>query len=170
MTFGPLVTPEWLREHLDDPDVRVVDFRCYLLGGKGREAYDRSHIPGAVFVDLEAVTGKGGGRHPLPPGAQFEAEMRKAGVTSDSRVVVYDDAGGSVASRLWFLLRWFGHESQAVVDGGMGAWGGPLTTEVPAARRVDFRSREPDRSRILNFDDVRKLTGVPLIDGGAAAR
>jgi thiosulfate/3-mercaptopyruvate sulfurtransferase len=170
MSFGPLVTPEWLREHLDDPDVRVVDFRWYLVGGKGRDAYDRGHIPGAVFVDLEAVTGKGGGRHPLPTGAQFEVEMRKAGVMNNSKVVVYDDAGGSVASRLWFLLRWFGHESQAVLDGGIGAWGEPLTADVPGARRVNFRSREPDRSRILDFDDVRKLTGVPLLDARAGER
>jgi thiosulfate/3-mercaptopyruvate sulfurtransferase len=171
MTFGPLVTPEWLRDHLDDPDVRVVDFRWYLLGGKGREAYERGHIPGAVFVDLEAVTGKeGGGRHPLPTGEQFEVEMRKAGVMSDSKVVVYDDSGGAVASRLWFLLRWFWHQSQAVLDGGIGAWGQPLTADPPVVRRVNFRSREPDRSRILDFEDVRELTGVPLLDARAGER
>src|ERR1700704_4259452 len=171
MTFGPLVTPEWLREHIDDPDVRVIDFRWYLLGGKGREAYERGHIPGAVFVDLEAVTGKyGGGRHPLPTSGQFEVEMRKAGVMSASKVVVYDDAGGSVASRLWFLLRWFGHESQAVLDGGIGAWGEPLTADLPLVRPGNFRSREPDRSRILDFEDVRKLTGVPLLDARAGER
>jgi thiosulfate/3-mercaptopyruvate sulfurtransferase len=171
MTFGPLVTPEWLREHLDDPDVRVIDFRWHLLGEKGRESYDRGHIPGAVFVDLEQVTGKeGGGRHPLPTRAQFEVEMRKAGVMKDSRVVIYDDAGGSVASRLWFLLRWFGHQSQAVLDGGIGAWAAPLTTDVPTVVAGDLSSREPDRSQILDFEDVRKLTGVPLLDARAGER
>jgi thiosulfate/3-mercaptopyruvate sulfurtransferase len=171
-TFGPLATPEWLRDHINDSDVRVVDFRWYLMGRKGREAYESGHIPGAVFIDLEAVTGEtGGGRHPLPTGEQFEVEMRKAGVSSDSKVVIYDDAGGSIASRLWFLLRWFGHESQAVLDGGIGAWGEPLTADMPMVRRVNFRSLEPDRSRILDFDDVRKLTGgVPLIDARAGER
>lgn len=169
--LGPLATPEWLRDHLDDPDMRVVDFRWYLLGGEGRNAYERGHIPGAVFVDLEAVTGReGGGRHPLPTGAQFEEEMRKAGVSSGTKVIAYDDAGGSVASRLWFLLRWFGHDSQAVLDGGIGAWGEPLATDVPIVVRGGFRSREPDRSRILDFDAVRDLTGVPLIDARAGER
>jgi thiosulfate/3-mercaptopyruvate sulfurtransferase len=171
MTFGPIVSPEWLHEHIHDPDLRIIDFRWSLAGGGGRDAYERGHIPGAVFVDLDAVTGReGGGRHPLPTGAQFEVEMRKAGVMNDSKVVVYDDAGGSVASRLWFLLRWFGHESQAVLDGGISAWGEPLTTEPPVAYRVNFRSREPDRSQILDFEDVRKLTGVPLLDARAGER
>ena len=168
--FGPIVSPEWLHDHIDDPDLRTIDFRWYLLGGKGREAYDKGHIPGAVFVDLEAVTGKGGGRHPLPSGAQFEMEMQRAGVSSATKVVAYDDVGGSVASRLWFLLRFFGHESQAVLDGGIGTWGGPLETEEPAVARGDFRSSEPNRSGILDFEDVRNLTGVPLIDARAGER
>jgi thiosulfate/3-mercaptopyruvate sulfurtransferase len=169
--FGPLVTPDWLRDHLDDRDLRVVDFRWYLLGRKGREAYELGHIPGAVFVDLEAVTGReGGGRHPLPTGAQFEEEMRKAGISSNTRVVAYDDAGGSIASRLWFLLRWFGHSSQAVLDGGIGGWGEPLDEAAPAVARGSFQSREPDRSRILDFDAVRKLSGTPLIDARAGER
>ena len=171
MTFGPIVSPEWLREHLDDANLRIVDFRWYLLGGKGRDAYAQGHIPGAVFVDLEAVTGhEGGGRHPLPTGAQFEEEMQKAGISAATRVVAYDDAGGSIASRLWFLLSWFGHDAEAVLDGGIGAWGEVLTAEIPNVRRGTFRSSEPDRSKILDFDDVRKLAGVPLLDARAGER
>ncbi len=169
--FGPLVEPDWLRNHVDDPDVRIVDFRWSLLGGKGRDAYALGHIPGAVFVDLNAVTGKeGAGRHPLPTGVQFEQEMRKAGISPGTRVVVYDEAGGSVASRLWFLLRWFGHDAQAILDGGIGAWGAPLETNVPAVALGTFRSIEPDRSRILDFDGVRKLSGVPLLDARLGER
>jgi thiosulfate/3-mercaptopyruvate sulfurtransferase len=169
--FGPIVSPEWLRDHIDDPDVSVVDFRWSLLGGKGQDAYERGHIPGAVFVDLNAVTGKeGGGRHPLPTGAQFEQEMQKAGIAPGTRVVVYDEAGGSIASRLWFLLRWFGHDAQAILDGGIGAWDGPLEKDVPAVLAGAFRSREPDRSRILDFDDVRQLSGVALLDARAGER
>jgi thiosulfate/3-mercaptopyruvate sulfurtransferase len=169
--FGPIVSAQLLRDQLDDPDVRVIDFRWSLAGGSGRRAYKAGHIPGAVFVELDAVTGhEGGGRHPLPTPLQFEVEMRKAGVMSDSKVVVYDDAGGSVASRLWFLLRWFGHESQAVLDGGIAAWGEPLTADLPVVRGGNFRSREPDRSQILDFDDVRKLTGAPVLDARAGER
>jgi thiosulfate/3-mercaptopyruvate sulfurtransferase len=169
--FGPIVSPEWLHEHIDDPDLRIIDFRWSLKGGSGREAYEHGHVPGAVFVELDAVTGKeGGGRHPLPTGEQFGREMRKAGVMNDYKVVVYDDAGGSIASRLWFLLRWFGHESQAVLDGGIAGWGGPLTTDTPGALRVDFQSREPDRSRILDFEDVRNLTDAVLLDARLGER
>lgn len=170
-SFGPIVSPEWLRDHLRDPDLRVIDFRWYLLGRDGRDAYEHGHIPGAVFVDLEDVTGtEGGGRHPLPTGTQLAGEMRKAGVDSDSRVVVYDDAGGSIASRLWFLLRWFGHDAQAVLDGGIRAWGEPLDTTVPTVRPGNFGWREPDRSKVLDFDAVRSLKGVPLIDARAGER
>ena len=150
--FGPLVEPGWLRQHLTDPDVRVIDFRWYLLGRKGPEEYGRGHIPGAVFVDLEDVTGKqGGGRHPLPTAVQFEAAMRKAGVSGSSRVVVYDDAGASVAARLWFLLGYCGHRAQAVLDGGIGAWGGPLEMDPSAVLPGDFVAATPDTGRVLHF-------------------
>ena len=139
MTFGPLVDAGWLREHLGDADVRVIDLRWYLQGRDGREEYMRGHIPGSVFVDLEAVTGKeGGGRHPLPDAAGFEAAMRLAGVGAATRVVAYDDQAGAVAARLWFLLGYFGHRAQAVLDGGMAAWEGPLETTVPHVAPGDF--------------------------------
>ena len=169
--FGPIVSPEWLHEHIGDPDLRVIDFRWYLMGGKGRDAYERGHIPGAVFVDLEAVTGKeGGGRHPLPAGEQFESEMQKAGIGPQTKVIAYDDAGGSIASRLWFLLRFFGHGRQAVLDGGLAAWEGPLETQAPSVPRGTFKSREPDRSGILDNEEVRALAGVPIIDARAGER
>ena len=180
MTFGPLVSAGWLREHAGDPDVTVIDFRWYLLAGRaqgalsdkhGRDEYLRGHIPGAVFVDLEAVTGtRGGGRHPLPAAWQVQDEMQKAGVDDVTKVVVYDDAGGSVAARLWFLLGWFGHAEQAVLDGGLKAWGEPLETRAPSVVRGTFRSKPPDRSRILDFDSVQQLAGVPLIDARAGER
>lgn len=169
--MGPLVDAAWLREHLEDRDVRVIDFRWYLQGRSGLEEYGRGHIPGAVFVDLEHVTGKqGGGRHPLPTPAQFEEAMQAAGVDGGTTVVAYDDAGGSVASRLWFLLGYFGHRAQAVLDGGLQAWGGPLTQETPGVARGRFRAQAPDESRVLHFDAVRNLRGVPLIDARAGER
>src|SRR5881397_612801 len=105
MNFGPLVDAAWLREHIADADVRVIDFRWYLQGRIGRDEYAHGHIPWAVFVDLDDVTGReGGGRHPLPTAVQFEGAMRNAGVSPSTKVVVYDDTGASVAARLWFLL------------------------------------------------------------------
>jgi thiosulfate/3-mercaptopyruvate sulfurtransferase len=175
MSFGPLVNAEWLQEHLRDPDVTVIDFRWYLLDRNGRDEYLRGHIPGAIFVDLAAVTGAQSktnrGRHPLPANWQLQDEMQKAGVGEDTKVVVYDDAGGSVASRLWFLLGWFGHGAQAVLDGGMQAWRGPIATgaATPVPRGA-FRSKPPDRTRILEFEAVQQLEGLPLLDARAGDR
>ena len=166
--FGPLVSPDWLREHSADKDLRIVDFRWYLAGRQGRDAYLGGHIPGAVFVDLDAVTGKGPGRHPLPAKQQFQDEMRRAGISDSTRVVVYDDAGGSIAARLWFLLGWFGHGAQAVLDSGLQGWGQPLEVEVPAVPAGNFKARAPQRSRILDFEQVSRLSKGGR--GGAGAR
>ncbi|HSS92777.1 MAG TPA: sulfurtransferase [Candidatus Dormibacteraeota bacterium] len=157
MKFGPLVSPHWLHEHAHEPDIRIIDFRWYLIGRQGRDAYLAGHIPGAEFVDLDAVTGTGPGRHPLPTRQQFQDAMRRAGVSATSRVVVYDDAGGSIAARLWFLLGWFGHGAQAVLDSGLQGWGEPLETTVPMVEPGDFKARPPKRSRIVDFDQVKRL-------------
>jgi len=159
-TFGPLVSPEWLHEHIGEPDLRLVDFRWYLTGRQGRDAYLGGHIPGAVFVDLDAVTGKGPGRHPLPAKQQFQDEMRRAGVGAASRVVVYDDAGGSIAARLWFLLGWFGHGAQAVLDSGLQGWGQPLETAVPMVTPGDFKAKAPQKTRIMDFSQVKRLSNA----------
>ena len=171
MTFGPLVGADWLHRHIDDGDMRVIDFRWYLNGPNGRDAFLGGHIPHAVFLDLEQVTGKeGGGRHPLPTAGQFEEEMRLCGVNDLTKVVAYDDTGGATAARLWFLLRYFGHRAQAVLDGGIQAWRGPLETRVEAFPEGNFTARAPDRLRILDFEDVRDLRGVPLIDARVGDR
>jgi len=171
MEFGPLVDARWLHEHAGDPDVRVVDFRWYLQGREGRVEYLKGHIPGAVFVDLADVTGdEGGGRHPLPKRAQFESAMRAAGVGQSTKVVVYDDAGGSIAARLWFLLGWFGHRDRAVLDGGLQAWGEPLDTVAATAPKGNFVASEPDPSRIVDYEDVLALHGLPLLDARAGER
>ena len=171
MTFGPLVNADWLRQHIGDTDLRMIDFRWYLQDRHGREEYLRGHVPGAVFVELELITGKeGGGRHPLPSADQFQNEMCKAGVDQSSRVVVYDDAGGAVAARLWFLLGYFGHRAHAVLDGGLGSWEGPLETEIKHVEPGDFHAAVPDTRRVLDFEAVRALRDVPLIDARAGAR
>ena len=171
MAFGPLVSADWLRGHIADANVRVIDFRWYLQGRSGRDEYAQGHIPGAVFVDLEDVTGEeGSGRHPLPTAAEFEQAMRTAGVGSRTKVVAYDDAGGSVAARLWFLLGYFGHEAQAVLDGGLQAWDGPLETKTQHVEPGDFVAKRGDTSLVVDYVAVRALRGVPIIDARAGAR
>jgi thiosulfate/3-mercaptopyruvate sulfurtransferase len=131
--FGPLVETAWLRAHLGQPGLAVIDCR-YVLGrpGAGRPLWLEGHIPGAAFLDVDRdLAGEPGerGRHPLPTPADFEAAARRAGISRTSRVVAYDEAGEGGAARLWWLLRHFGHDDVAVLNGGLAAWreeGGPL--------------------------------------------
>jgi thiosulfate/3-mercaptopyruvate sulfurtransferase len=169
-TFGPLVSAAWLSDRTADSDLRVIDFRWYLDGRRGSDEYAKGHIPGAVFVDLESVTGaEGPGRHPLPSGPQFAAEMRKAGVSASTRVVAYDDVGGSVAARLWWMLRWFGHRSQAVLDGGIQAWPGALSRKKETVRPGNFRAKLPDRRRLATFRAAGNRRLI-VLDARAGAR
>jgi thiosulfate/3-mercaptopyruvate sulfurtransferase len=173
MTSGPLVSAAWLADHHRDPDVRVVDLRWYLDGRSGQAAYDAGHVPGAVFVDLDAISGHepGRGRHPLPEPAVFEAAMRAAGVGPETTVVVYDDGGGAVAARLWWMLRYFGHDRAAVLDGGIQAWPGELSTEAERPAPGDFAAGAPREELKLEYEDVRRLpAGTLLLDARPGER
>jgi thiosulfate/3-mercaptopyruvate sulfurtransferase len=121
---------------LDDRGLRIADVRWSLAApAAGQVAYAEAHLPGAIFVDLDTVltAPSGPGRHPLPDPAAFVAALRALGIGREHRVVAYDDAGGTVAARLWWMLDVLGHERVAVLDGGIGAWrdaGLPLTADV----------------------------------------
>jgi thiosulfate/3-mercaptopyruvate sulfurtransferase len=122
-------------EDLDGLEAVVVDTRLALTGPSGRERYAAGHLPGAAYVDLDdelAAPPGSGGRHPLPEPEQLVAAVRRAGVSTGSRVVVYDDGAGTAAARLWWLLRDYGHDDVLVLDGGLAAWvatGRPLSTD-----------------------------------------
>jgi thiosulfate/3-mercaptopyruvate sulfurtransferase len=136
----PLIAAQDLLTELDDEGIRIVDCRWYLgRPDDGMSAYATGHIPGAYYADLEAdLSGPGmGGRHPLPSPQVFEATLRRWGIGPDSKVVVYDDRGGAVAARLWWMLTQQGHEQTFVLDGGLHAWrdaGGRLTSDVSTVR------------------------------------
>jgi len=137
-----LISVAELAAELDVPAraarVRIADTRWYLLPpDDGRRAYEAGHLPGAAFVDLDTDLSApdGPGRHPLPEPAAFAARMAALGIGDGHRVVAYDDAGGGVAARLWWMLDALGHREVDVLDGGLGAWtaaGLPLTTEAPS--------------------------------------
>jgi thiosulfate/3-mercaptopyruvate sulfurtransferase len=171
-SFGPLVPADWLRDHLADGDVKVIDLRWYTDRRSGRDAYRAGHVPSAVFIDLDRdITGAAGpGRHPIPSRAQFEDAMQTAGLEPDSRVVVYDDLGGSSAARLWWLLRYYGHPAVAVLDGGLPAWQGPLETDSVSPPRGGFHAAKPDREMVVDRDHVRAKGEAVLIDARAAER
>lgn len=137
-TTSPLISTSDLHTRLGEPGLRVVDVR-WVLGspGRGREAYDAGHLPGALFLDVDTdlVAPEGPGRHPLPSPSVLRSRLEAAGIGSTNEVVVYDDVGGWVAARLWWMLDDLGHDRVAVLDGGFPAWvaeGRPVTRDVPA--------------------------------------
>jgi thiosulfate/3-mercaptopyruvate sulfurtransferase len=156
---NPIVDASWLAAQLGAPDLVIVDMRWYLgRPGEGHANYLAGHIPGAVFCDVDGpINGAGPGRHPLPERAQLESALRELGVRRDDRVVAYDDSGGSIAARMWFLLRYFGHPRVAVLDGGLQAWPGELEAGEVTRPPGDFVAAEPRRDWVLSFDDVRAL-------------
>lgn len=147
MPFQALVSVEQLAAHVADPAWRLFDCRHDLARPEwGEQAYRESHIPHAQFLHLERdlsgpKTGTNG-RHPLPAAAILAATLARVGVSNGTQVVAYDDAGGMYAARLWWLLRWLGHDAIAVLDGGLPAWqraGYPLTDDVPVVSPAAFR-------------------------------
>jgi thiosulfate/3-mercaptopyruvate sulfurtransferase len=175
----PLVDAAWLAAHLDDRDVVVADVRWYLDSRSGRDAYEAGHVPGAVFVDLDAVLAAdpvtGGGRHPLPDPGVFAGALGRLGIGDGVTVVAYDDAGGTVAARLWWMLRAVGQDA-AVLDGGIACWRGDLETGAGRDRSTVARTPVPwPVDRIATADEVAAVSegrtdGVKLLDARAAER
>jgi thiosulfate/3-mercaptopyruvate sulfurtransferase len=173
---GPLISPDTLRQHLGDADLRVVDCRWYLgRPGAGRAAYEAGHLPGAIFVDVDTdlVAPVGPGRHPLPDPAVFGRRMADLGIGDAHLVVAYDDVGGWVAARLWWMLDDLGHRRAGVLDGGVQAWlaiGGEVTTavrDVPAAA-LHLASAW---SKVIDREALRaRLGSLRLLDARAGAR
>ncbi|MDR0578922.1 MAG: sulfurtransferase [Candidatus Accumulibacter sp.] len=155
-----LISCEELAAHLDDPDWRIVDCRHRLPDpAHGDRVYAEEHLPGAVFMhvdrDLSAPANGTNGRHPLPDPETLAARLGAAGVGERTQVVAYDDDGGMYAARLWWLLRWLGHDRVAVLDGGMSAWtaqGRALTADRPAVDAVKFEFRL--RDWVVTVDEV----------------
>ena len=152
MSFSTLVSCAELAAHLNDPDWRVIDCRHQLSDvSYGERVYGEGHLSGALFMhldrDLSSPMNGSNGRHPLPDVARLSQKLRAAGVGSKTQVVVYDDAGGMIAVRLWWLLRWLGHDKVAVLDGGIGQWikeGRALTTDVAKVAPAVFTAAPRD--------------------------
>jgi len=149
MPYTTLISVTDLAAHLHDTNWIVCDCRHDLADlAAGRRAYGESHIPGARFVhldeDLSAPKTGRNGRHPLPAADTFEQRLGEFGISNRSQVVAYDSSGGAYAARLWWMLRWLGHDAAAVLDGGWNAWvkaGNPVAAEPPTIRKTRFAAR-----------------------------
>jgi thiosulfate/3-mercaptopyruvate sulfurtransferase len=176
-----LIQPAELAALLDSAEPPVVaDVRWTLGGPSGRPEFERAHIPGARWVDLEReLSGPpgDGGRHPLPAPEVFQAAMRDLGVDQDRSVVVYDAANSLAASRLWWLLTDAGHGDVRVLDGGLAAWiaaGLPTESGWPQAALAGDFVAHPGGRRQMGAAEIAAQLGAPdapvLVDVRAAAR
>ncbi len=168
MLIRTLIDAAGLLAMLGEPRLVVIDCRFDLMHPEaGRQAYLKAHIPGAHYadlnLDLSAPIRADTGRHPLPTPESFAAALSRLGISSDSQVIAYDEANGSFAARLWWMLRWVGHDAVAVLDGGLQAWtkhGGPLQSgETPPAAFADG-----------HFSPQPIARADPGADAGAGAR
>ena len=179
--FDTLMPVTDLMQRLDDPDLVVVDCRFSLAEpDQGRRDYVQSHIPGAVYAhldaDLASTITSDSGRHPLPAPAEFVATVRRWGVSSESQIVVYDDVGGAIAARAWWLLHWMGHEATALLDGGFAAW---VANSLPVSAAVESRSPgsfsgEPVLGMSIDVEELEGRLGSDedflLVDARDSAR
>lgn len=178
---GPLVSATALASAYANRDVIVVDCRFNLLDPQaGSAAYDRGHIPSARYAHLDHDLARHPpqpheGRHPLPDVDAFTATLGRWGVRATDTVVAYDEGGGAIAARLWWLLRWVGHEASFVLDGGFAAWqalGLPLEIEEPRWQPETYAPRRRDAAPVVPTEALasRVAAGALLLDARAAAR
>jgi len=177
--FTKLISTSELAAHLEDPAFVIVDVRHDLAQPDlGESQYRVGHIPGARFAHMDrdlsaAKTGKNG-RHPLPTPEAAAALFGRLGIDASKQVVAYDAGGGMYAPRLWWMLRWLGHDAVAVLDGGIGKWmreGRPVTTKVPEMRPASLPIRKTERP-VSAADVLASLRdrSLRLVDARGAER
>ena len=155
---SPLVSAEWLKTHIDAPDLRVIEATWFPPwtheAGAARAAYDGGHIPGAVFFDIEEIADKGAPLpHTMPDTVTFSSRIRKLGLGDGNRLVIYDRNGFCASARAWWMLRTMGHGDVSVLDGGLAAWqsiGGETEDLPPPPAERHFTPR-------LRSDLIRTL-------------
>ncbi|MBW4648069.1 MAG: sulfurtransferase [Kastovskya adunca ATA6-11-RM4] len=166
-----VISAQWLREHLDDPQVVIVDCRFALADSEwGRQQYLTSHIPGAYYLDLNQDLSRPveqhGGRHPLPDTEQLAIKLAAMGVNfGETLVVAYDDARFAFAARLWWLLRYLGHDKVALLDGGWGAWlgAGYPVTEQPTPPQPGQFVPQLRAEHVVDMETVKARKDLPTV-------
>jgi thiosulfate/3-mercaptopyruvate sulfurtransferase len=176
-----VVSAQWLLEHLEDPQVVIVDCRFSLADPElGRKQYLDSHIPRASYLDLNADLSSPvqthGGRHPLPGANALSQKLANIGINfADTLVVAYDDSRFGFASRLWWLLGYLGHDRAAVLDGGLAQWvkaGYPVTAELPIPKVGKF-SPQVRTDWVVDIETVKATQNQPgkiLVDSRESDR
>ena len=177
MNFQQLISAEELTDLIAQRGpLRILDCRARLDDSTwGARAFARGHIPGASHLSLEqdlSELSNQGGRHPLPERDAWLHTVRSRGILNNDQVVVYDDAGGTIAARAWWMMRWLGHPRVAVLDGGLPAWTGPLSTHDHVKAHSQFQARQ-SLTRWVDTHQLETLHAegaIRLIDARARAR
>ncbi len=178
MTAETLVDVDWLSNHLEEPSVRIVDATWFLptVARNAAEEYRHSHIPGAVFWDIDAIADPDSHLpHMLPGEEDFSRWMKDLGISDQHHVVVYDNCGLMTSPRVWWTLRVFGHERKSILDGGMQAWkaaGLPLASNQTKTETTTYSARKSP-ALVRNLEQVRAniQSGTEqLLDARAAGR
>lgn len=180
MASNPLIDAATLRAHLGEPGWVVVDCRFNLQEpAAGRAAYERGHIPGARYADLDRELARrpapNEGRHPLPDPAVFAAQLGEWGIGPEDAVVAYDEASGAIAARLWWLLGWIGHRKALVLDGGFAAWQSaqlPIELATPAWQRKRYPAPDRTADTVVATSEIvaRQAAGDLVVDARGAVR
>jgi len=181
MEFKTIISAEDLRDNLDDPDWAIVDCRFYLLEPeKGFQEYLESHIPGAIYAHLDRdlsgqVIPGATGRHPLPDSEAFAERLAMWGIDNSLQVIIYDNKGGALGARLWWMLRWLGHERVAVLDGDWRAWidkGYPVESGEVTRERREFQAVEHPEyiADVSMVERIREDDNYLLLDARSAQR
>jgi thiosulfate/3-mercaptopyruvate sulfurtransferase len=178
--FKTLISSAELSLRINDPGLAVVDCRFKLDDPSwGEREYRAAHLPGAVYAhldrDLSGAKSGTNGRHPLPDAASLAGTFGRLGISDDTQVVAYDQDNGMFASRLWWLLRWLGHDGAAVLDGGFAQW---AAEGRPTASGQEFRAARvfhggPRRDMTVDADRVASISAAPdwrLVDARAPER
>lgn len=175
-----LKSAEWLAGRLGHGEIVIADCRFDLKDpDEGRRQFEKSHIPGAVYFDLDkdlsGNAGEHGGRHPLPELDQFVHKLEEAGIDQTKHVVAYDNQNGAFAARLWWMLRYLGHEEVSVLDISYSKWveeGYPVTAEFSHPDKTTFHPQVQSEMAVT-IDDVKRdmdKEGVVLVDSRAPER
>lgn len=173
-----LVSTEWLAQHLESPDVRVVDATCFMahMGRDARAEFEQRHIPGAVFFDVDDVKDDTNPLpHMVPPAAKFAAKVRKMGLGDGARIVCYDANSFSASARAWWMFRLFGARDVVVLDGGMVKWlaEGRPTEDLPRAPTERHFTARQNNLLIRDLDQVwRNITtkAEQVVDARSSGR
>jgi thiosulfate/3-mercaptopyruvate sulfurtransferase len=180
MIYKTIISADELRKNIDNKDFIIFDSRCDIKDqGYGIDSYTEGHIPNSIFVDIDndlaCEKQPGTGRHPLPNVDMFCEKLSHWGMSNNKQVVIYDDAGGAFAGRMWWMMKWLGHDLVAVLDGGVNSWvkeGNKLVTSPTIFEKSYFEPnvRNDMIAQVSDVEEAQFKMNTILLDARSKER